>query len=100
MKASPATVERGWLSLNDAAYYVGVGREKLKAAAYRGELSARIRPADGEGGLYAPERLCFHREDLDRWVRTHWKSPAVATRRKERTPSPGQPGVPNLEEVN
>lgn len=63
---------RGWLSLSEAATYVGVSRDLLREAVAAGELRAYSKPRTcGRARSAHPQaRVRIGRDDIDEWVRT------------------------------
>lgn len=62
---------RGWLSLSEAATYVGVSRDLLREAVAAGELRAYAKPRTGGGprSRHPQARVRISKEDIDQWVR-------------------------------
>lgn len=63
---------RGWLSLSEAATYVGISKDAVRGAVYRGDVPAYRKPyTQARMPTSSPqERLRIAKIDLDAWVRT------------------------------
>lgn len=71
---------RGWMSLEAAARYANVRRERLQQAICAGELDAYELP--GERGRVF---LRLHAQDVDAWIRRTWRKAGPDTWGKGRT---------------
>lgn len=71
---SAETAQRGWMSLSEAARYVGVSRDLLRMAVNAGDLPAYEKPVTrGRTGTSRHNVLVrIGTDDLDSWVRS-WK---------------------------
>lgn len=63
---------RGWLSLSEAATYVGISQDAVRGAVYRGDVRAYRKPytQPRRPTSQPQERLRIAKADLDAWVRT------------------------------
>jgi len=66
---------RGWLSLSEAATYLGVSSDYLRGAVADGRLRAYRKPYTSERRKTSqPQvRLRMSKEDLDAFVREEWE---------------------------
>ena len=67
--------DRGWLSLSEAARYVGVSRVLVRAAVCSGDLPAYRKPytQQRKPTSQAQERIRISKRDLDSWVMSTWE---------------------------
>lgn len=62
--------ERGWLSVNAAASYVGLSPDVLRRAIAAGDLPAYAKPATYRRGTGERQRALVSVADVDAWVRS------------------------------
>lgn len=62
------SVSPGWGSITDAARYVKLAPDTVRAAIARGELPAKVKPSTRREGGHPQYRVAF--ADLDTWMRS------------------------------
>ena len=65
---SDMSVAPGWGSITDAAHYVKLAPDTVRAAIVRGELPAKVKPTTRREGGRPQYRVAF--ADLDQWMRS------------------------------
>ena len=61
------SISAGWVSVADAARYVGLAPDVIRGAIARGELAAVVKPVTRRGGR-PRYRVCL--ADVDAWMRS------------------------------
>lgn len=61
--------KRGWVTMTDAAAYVGVSVHDIRRAIAAGDLAAYERP---DTAATQRHHIRVSYEDIDAWVRTRW----------------------------
>lgn len=72
------SVNRGWLSVKEAAQYVGISNDLIRRAVATHSLPAYIKPVSRGRKATSPENqhtyLKINVHDLDQWVRSWEKA--------------------------
>lgn len=69
-----------WMTTNEAASYMRISKDTLALILANGDLESYQSPSDALKGRHVANthRRLIHRDDCDRWIRSHPIRPRVA----------------------